>query len=142
MISSSQLSHTGGQPVTTFKKHHRRVRKVFCKSRANSTQKLIASSPMHNYKNIIVKFDDNSRAQCYNCKIYKEVYSPTARCKVCRASITATGADPDLEYVSSDGKHLLPLPPYKLKPIRRSEEVGVPPHLKAPYINNQPFWLK
>ena len=28
------------------------------------------------------------------------------------------------------------------KPIRRSEEVGVPMHLRAPYINNQPFWLK
>ena len=136
------ISNTSGsQTATAFRKHHRRVRKVFCKSRANSTQKLIAS-PVHKYKNIIVKFDDNSRAQCYNCKIYKEVYSPTAKCKVCRASITSTGADPDLDFISSDGKHLLPLPPYKLKPIRRSEEVGVPPHLKAPYNNNQPFWLK
>ena len=144
MISSSQLSGStsGLQTAQAFRKGHRRVRKVFCKSRGSSQQKLIGSSPSHKYKNIIVKFDDTSRAQCYNCKIYKEVYSPNAKCKVCRASITATGGDPDLDFVSSDGKQLLPLPPYKLKPIRRSEEVGVPPHLKAPYVNNQPFWLK
>jgi len=123
--------------TNNFKKSHRRVRKVFCKSRANSTQRLIGT-PVHKYKNIIVKFDDNNKAQCYNCKIYKEVYSPTAKCKVCRTSITA---EDETSY--SDGKSvLLPLPPYKLKPIRRSEEVGVPEHLRYPYVNNQPFWLK
>lgn len=118
---------------------------------------------------------------CYNCRIYKEVYSPSARCKSCRSSLLsvttnelnetlATAAanqmangpakvsgsllefDSLLTGVTSDGmatpcsdtkKSILPLPPYKpQKPIRRSEEVGVPPHLRAPYRDSQPFWLK
>ncbi len=119
---------------------------------------------------------------CYNCRIYKEVYSPTARCKSCRSSLASVVVDDagagaghhgsSLDLVTAQGGtgsksssllefengfldeaagsggeggkkgSLLLLPPYKQKPIRRSEEVGVPPHLRAPYRDSQPFWLK
>lgn len=110
-----------------------------------------------------------SSTPCYNCRLYK-VYSPTARCQSCRSSLpsgvdgtsSAHGSTLDLMHGSKtssllefDGyldemsggsvegkKSLLLLPPYKQKPIRRSEEVGVPPHLRAPYRDSQPFWLK
>ena len=71
-------------------------RQVFCKSiRTNSTQKLVSSpyaspcsirsgagSAMSKLKDVVVRLEDSKR--CYNCRIYQEVYSPTARCKMCR----------------------------------------------------------
>lgn len=149
---------------------------------------------------------------CYNCRIYKEVYSPSAKCKSCRSLLlsvaTSTGDlsnDQMKKGSNSNSQSLIdfdslmlmvngnntnnpngstdrissassidcptpnnqrqslslaltnsqnnqnnsktsiimpPSPSYKQKPIRRSEEVGVPPHLRAPYRDSQPFWLK
>lgn len=119
---------------------------------------------------------------CYTCRIYKEVYSPSARCKGCRSStlsiddielkggVSASNfmeqfdsfltlgqgqsvSTADLSSMASsygpekargaggNNLHLPHLPP-RHKQIRRSEEVGVPPHLRAPYRDNTPFWLK
>lgn len=169
--------------LTRRKRTRRKTRRVFCKSRTNSTQKLVGSPVIslnnlnnnlnsmtkNQLKDVIVKFDDsstkksknsltNSSVPCFNCRIYQQVYSlPTARCKLCRIEskldldgnkINNNDDDDNTVTANSICEHrnstsTLSLPPlYKPKQIRRSEEVGVPPHLRAPYVNNQPFWLK
>lgn len=119
---------------------------------------------------------------CYTCRIYQEVYSPSARCKSCRSSLlsiednelrSGSRANSFMEQFDSfltlgqgesvstadlssmvspygsekargacgNNLHMPQLPP-RHKRIRRSEEVGVPPHLRAPYRDTTPFWLK
>ena len=37
-----------------------------------------------------------TNSPCYNCRIYKEVYSPSARCKSCRASLLSVSTNNDV----------------------------------------------
>ncbi|KAF7487927.1 hypothetical protein SSS_00426 [Sarcoptes scabiei] len=202
--------HTNG-----LNHHHQSFRRL-------SSASAISRSSSASTKNLLVKIDPNkclsvstilappqsnqngtnnadvsdSLSPCYNCRIYKEVYSPSARCKSCRNSLLSVNADSSIDLsglasidhkntsslidfdslmlmvgrrgshnsnvssnkigstdrlstsssIDSNTQHhkslMLLEPTYKHKPIRRSEEVGVPPHLRAPYRDSQPFWMK